>query len=257
MKICIFVFSGTGMTRYVINKLSPEFEKQQAQCDFYDVENTTASDVSISGYDMVGIAYPVHSFNAPKIVIDFIKKLPPGNGLDTFIVCTAGEYSRLNFASSRLLIKLLRNKGYNIFYDRQIEMPSNFIVRDDDDTVRRKLQKACSDIPTVADEIHNRVQNKIKAGVLIRLVAFLGRAEWLGTNWIGKYIYADRNCDFCGLCVDKCPNRNISYENEIIKFNKKCGLCMRCFYICPNRAIKIRKPFKSLVFEKWYEDFVK
>ena len=84
--VCFFQFSGTGMTKHVVGKMRFEFEKQQVHVDIFDIENIKAQSISFSHYDAVGIAYPVHSFNAPKIVIDFARRLPKAESIDTFVI---------------------------------------------------------------------------------------------------------------------------------------------------------------------------
>ena len=109
-KVCIFLFSGTGMTKYVIDKLKNEFEIKQINVDIHFIENTQIEKVQFINYDIVGIAYPVHAFNAPRIVIDFARKLPNNKTVNTFIISTVGEKVKVNNSSSKLLSKILRKK---------------------------------------------------------------------------------------------------------------------------------------------------
>lgn len=37
-KVCIFLFSGTGMTRYVVDKITHELENLQVKVDVYPIE---------------------------------------------------------------------------------------------------------------------------------------------------------------------------------------------------------------------------
>jgi electron transport complex protein RnfB len=47
-------------------------------------------------------------------------------------------------------------------------------------------------------------------------------------------------CNLCGLCVEMCMFKAISYENESIKINKdKCFGCGLCSYHCPQSAIQL------------------
>ena len=254
-RIRVFLFSGTGMTRYAVNILKGELEKQQVCCDSNAIESVRPQSISFENCDAVGIAYPVHSFNAPKIVADFAKCLPRASGLDIFIISTAGGFTRLNFASSRLLIKILNKKGYNVFSDRQFIKPSNFIIKDDEKTVRDKLEKVNVEMTAAAREIKNRTPYKMQYGFAVRIAAFIGRGEWFGAKWMGLFYYADKNCVRCGICVAGCPNRNIIVGGNRVRFKRKCGLCMRCFYICPERSLKIQRPFRFLRFDEWYDEY--
>ena len=251
-RVCVFLFSGTGMTRYVVRRLSKELEKQQAAVDVFEIEERPARNISFLEYDVVGVAYPVHSFNAPKIVIDFAKGLPETERKGAFVISTAGGDSPVNCASSDLLTGILRKRGFNVFLEKQFIMPSNFIARDDDKAVDEKLDSVKKEIPAVADGILNNICVMRKAGFFAGFIALIGRVEWLGMRLVR--LYSTNECDRCGLCAAKCPNRNISVEEGGAVFKWRCGLCMRCVYLCPKRAVRIRFPVKFFAFDRWYDN---
>lgn len=155
-KLCIFYFSGTRMTEYIINKVKQEFENKQICVECIKIKNIKTSEIRLTSYDIVGISYPVHSFNAPQIVLDFVKKLPNTHSMDTFIIHTAGEDSYINYASSNLLIKKLDSKGFKIFYIIIFAMPSNFMVKYDDIKTRELIDKADKEIPTTVHNLTNQ-----------------------------------------------------------------------------------------------------
>ena len=246
------------MTRYVVRKLAAELENRQASVDVLEIENQGSRDISIQDYDAVGIAYPVHSLNAPKIVVDFVRGLQRWEGKPAFVLCTVGEDSIANSASSELLIRLLQKKGFTVFFEKKFTMPSNFIIKDGPESARAKLEKVDAETPSAVDGILNNSPFMIKAGFFAKLLSYIGRVEWLGTRFV-KF-YSDSECDGCGICAAKCPNHNIAIEDggaaSRAVFKWDCGLCMRCLYLCPQRAIHIRFPMKFIAFEKWYEDDV-
>ena len=250
-KICLYFFSGTGFTKYVTNKLVCEFEKRGISVDCFEIEKAPA--LSVSEYDALGIAYPVHSFNAPKIVIDFARQLPATNGTDTFIVNTAGEDNKINYSSSNLLMKILNKKGYRVFYNKLIEMPSNFIVKYDEAKAAEIVNKTKADIPQIAQEILETKPFLLNGNFFSAIISVLGRAEWPGANMLGKWFYAKACCTRCGKCADNCPNQNITVTDKSVRFAWHCGLCMRCVYLCPENAISVRQPFKFICFDSWYD----
>ena len=251
-RVCIFLFSGTGMTRYIVGRMTAEFEKRRVSADVFDMENVRARDISFQDYSAVGLAYPVHSFNAPKIVIDFAKGLPKIDPTGTFVISTAGGDSPANQASSDLLVGILRSKGFVVFFEKQFIMPSNFIVRDDDDTVLRKIEKANREIPDAIYGILGFISTRSRPGFVGKAASFFGRLEWIGARCMN--FYANNECDRCGLCAANCPNHNIVMDKERAVFRWNCGLCMRCIYLCPKRSVLIRFPFKSLALAKWYDN---
>ena len=275
-RIGIFYFSGTGMTGYVVDKLKLALEEQQTQVDIFDIAKTAPADLSPDGYDALGIAYPVHAFNAPKIVIDFVRGLPHVSAMDTFIISTAAEHSRLNFASSGLLSGILRKKGFAVFCDRTFIMPCNFIVKFGAGKVTELLDQVKDEMPQAARDIVNRTSMRQPAGFVANFAALAGRLEWLGLK-CAKIFYATKECIMCGRCAENCPNHNISGVKRRVclhcavcmescphrdappaqtrvQFLRQCGLCMRCLYICPNRAIKVRRPYRFIAFDSWYEN---
>lgn len=141
-KVCIFFFSGTGMTKYIVNKIKIEYEKQHICADCVSIDNPKLRDIRLASYETVGIVYPVHSFNAPQIVINFVKHLPKTNRMNAFIISTAGEDHPINYASSDLLIKILRAKGFHVFYNKLFAMPSNFIIKYEDTKVKQIIDEA-------------------------------------------------------------------------------------------------------------------
>ena len=242
------------MTKIVINKMKAEFENRQVYVDVFNIENCPAHDISYSQYDALGIAYPVHSFNAPEIVVQFVCRLPRVDRMKTFIISTAGGVSSLNNASSELLIKILAKKGYAVFYNRQFVMPSNFIIKDNAVIVKEKITRAINDVPKTVSDIINCVPCNMTIKMPAKVIAFFGRAEWIGVK-CARFFYADAaKCNLCGICVNKCPNHNINMIENHIVFKRKRGLCMRCLYICPKRAIKTRRLFRFIGFDSWYED---
>ncbi|MCL2817811.1 MAG: EFR1 family ferrodoxin [Clostridiales bacterium] len=280
-KLCFCFFSGTGMTKYIVERLIKEFEKHGASVDCFKIEDAGVRNINFSEYDMLGIAYPVHSFNAPKIVIDFAKQLPGSNGMSTFITYTAGEEHAVNYAASDLLIRKISKKGYKVFYDKLIEMPSNFAVKYRDEKVKSILNKANECIPQIAEDIMNLNPCSMKKKLGAKILTVLGRAEWPGARFAGKFFYAGKNCVRCGKCVSNCPNKNIvmneprpfrtgeaggpgqdqlqkqaagpGRNKKPIGFKWRCGLCMRCVYICPQKAISVRRPLRFIRFDKWYD----
>jgi ferredoxin len=252
-KIGIFLFSGTGMTKYVVDKIKLELEKLPVKVDIYPIEKTQIQNISLSVYDAIGIAYPVHAFNAPKIVIGFARQLPMVLSSNVFLISTAGENHPINYSSSRLLTKILHKKNYSVFYDKQLYMPSNFVIKYDDSMVEQFVATANAEIPQIAQDIANSACCKQDSAFLSKCMAFIGRAEWFGSVFIGKLFYADKKCNHCGVCASNCPNHNIVNGNHV-HFKWHCGLCMRCLYICPQHAIKVHQPFKFISFDEWYKN---
>ena len=249
-QVLIYLFSGTGTTRYIAEELTKAFTKHKIKVTIKLIEQDLPA--SPTNYDAVGILCPIHSFNMPKIVMDFIKKLPAGNQTKTFIINAAGERSILNNAAPNLLIKKLKRKGYDFFYYQMFVMPSNFALRTKEKAVDRQIARIKERAPQTVNNIINHQPSLPKGGFIARLAHFVGRLEWWGAKWLGKSFYTTEGCNKCQLCLKHCPNHNIILKNNKLCFKAQCGLCMRCIYLCPYGAIKVHKPFKFISIGKWY-----
>jgi ferredoxin len=252
-QVDVFSIEQVNIGQINIGQLKTEQINTEQTVQAFDPKSGGSHNIAFDHYDAVGMACPVHSFNAPKIVIDFARRLPNAESKDAFLISSAGEQSSLNNASSDLLIKILAKKGYNVFCDLQFAMPCNFIIKDDESNVRCKINQVNADIPKAVDNVINRITNLRKSSIGVKTLTFFGRAEWYGVRCF-KYFYAGNNCNNCGICVSRCPGRNIEQGKTRAVFKWNCGLCMRCIYLCPNQAIRIHKPFKFIGFDSWYKD---
>ena len=70
-----YVFSGTGNTLLVSQKLKEELLNYNFTCNVNKI--TTGEDI-FEEADKIIIAYPIHGFNAPTNVTNFVKNMPVG-----------------------------------------------------------------------------------------------------------------------------------------------------------------------------------
>lgn len=239
MKTCmIYYFSGTGNTEYACKKLSEELTKLDFEIEMTKIE-TLKDRVSID-YDAIGVAYPVHGFNAPTIIDDFCDMIPDGNGKKFFIVKTSGEPLTLNDASSMFFIKTLLAKKYEFIGEYHYVMPYNIIFRHSDDMVSLMINTLNTNIVRDARDIAEFKVKEIKYPLNAKIAATLVRIEHPAMKLIGKGFKVDNDkCVACNKCVSNCPTRNISVENGRYKFGNECLGCMRCAFNCPKNAIDI------------------
>ena len=71
-KCIIYVFSGTGNTLSVAREYRTALSMDT---DISEINETAESFPHPDDYDLVGIGYPVHAFNAPQTVRRFCRKL--------------------------------------------------------------------------------------------------------------------------------------------------------------------------------------
>lgn len=244
MKFLICYFSGTGNTKKIVHKYKDELELKNIKTELRKIEDDMNFD--INEYDVLIIAYPVHAFNAPSIVLNFAKKLPKTEDKKRLvIVSTSGEPLALNNISSQKLVKILKKKNYVLTNEYHYVMPYNIIFRHSDNMAYKMWTTAKNVIPIDCKEIIEGKESKLKKNVMGGMLRWVFQIEHVAGRINVKHYKINEKCIKCQKCIRECPTKNISIEDGKIKFGKNCLMCMRCSFHCPTNAIKIG------LFEKW------
>lgn len=260
MKICIFYFSGTGNTEIITNLLQKELSNLNADVIVMKIENIIKKKIRINTekYDLIGIGYPIHAFNAPKIVYDFIHHLEFGKGKKVFTFRSSGD-PFLNGGSTKMMRNQLERKGFDVFNENLSIMPTNVFLQFNENLNKQLYQLAQIRIKKLAQDIIKRKvflqRNNIILTFISTLFSFM---ESTGAKWLGKYMKISDSCIKCFKCVRNCPTGNIIViddgngggdgsgdggddgSDDTIKFDRSCNLCMRCIYECPTNSIHFK-----------------
>ena len=242
MKILIFTFSGTGNTFLAADYIGGALKENGICIDMLKIEDIVNSteNLKLNESSHILIGYPIHAFNSPKIVMDFVKKLPSSNGQKVSIFKTSGEPFFFNNSSSHLLIKQLKLKGYDILIETHFLMPYNIMFRYPDALVKQMYTLMQQMAKKYADDVISEKRGVISYTMLNRIISFIFRIQWGGARLNGRfYSCRHKKCTLCMKCVNNCPSQNITVENGKIRFNGKCLMCMRCVQNCSFNAINI------------------
>ncbi len=237
MKVILYVFSGTGNTL----KVASLYKKYlNADVTVYRISEKSGMPPSPEGYDLVGIGYPIHAFNAPEPVLKFAKNLPEVAYRRAFVFKSSGEGLHINDCSSQKLIKILNKKGYDVTLERHIVMPYNMIYRHRDEMAKQMWIYAKAYVKYCCGELENYRREKVKQPVYKTFYAPLFRIEQLFSHLHGPLFKVDgKKCVNCNRCINCCPENNIEYKDGKFRFGKKCVLCMGCSFGCPTDAIHV------------------
>jgi NAD-dependent dihydropyrimidine dehydrogenase PreA subunit/flavodoxin len=237
MKVCLYYFSGTLNTERVAKTLQKEWGEN---CVLFRIQWPFAEIPNPNDFDLIGIGYPIHAFNTPKVVLDFFQQFPKAKTpKNYFIFKTSGEPLHYNDSSSRKLIHCLKKKGYACVQEFHYIMPYNIVFRHSDGMAKKMW--------VYAQKMAHYNTEKIKNGVVETphfrplqgwyIVPF--RIEWPFAKTNGRFFKVDlTKCILCGVCVKVCPMANIVLEKSKIHFSSHCSLCMACSFSCPKKAIK-------------------
>ncbi len=239
MKILICYFSGTGNTQKIVDCYANIFTTQYGD-DVTLIRMEDDFKYDVNDFDLIGIGYPVHAFNAPSIVLRFCKKLPKLNTKKpAFIINTSGEPLKLNNISSLKLTAMLKRRNITVNNEYHYCMPYNMIFRHGDEMAYRMWTTAQLlaqlDVKEIKDGVKSRLQKVFMGG----FIAWVMRCEHWGGRLNGKQYKVNENCVNCKKCVNICPTHNITVKDGKIKFGGDCIMCMRCAHLCPTDAIRI------------------
>ena len=242
MKIGLFYFSGTGNTELAAKIWQNEATKYNHNITIYKIEDIDSSSFNFSLFDLLIFGYPVHAFNTPKIVIDFVKRIKRlDNKVKAIIYMVSGENLRLNYSSSNRLKRILKKKNICTYSEYHYIMPYNIIFRHSEEKAYKMYEMLKKIIEVDAYYYFNtNTQHKLKKNPLSFLILWMFRIEHWFSHVNGKHYKIDNaKCIKCMKCISECPTHNITYENGLFKFSNKCILCMRCSFNCPVDAFSI------------------
>ncbi len=231
----IYVFSGTGNTYRCAAALQEKLAGYGEDAQIHRIEEENGAPLE---KDLV-LCYPVHGFNAPRIMIRFCKGLRNGTG-NIWFLKTSGEPLRLNDSSSAQLARILKRKGYTVKGEFHYVMPYNMIFRHSDEMAALMWRTAQERIPDAARQIAEGKGRPAKPGAAAKTMAGLCRIEHGFFPVNGRLFRVDsKHCIKCMKCVKDCPVSNIRYEDGRFRFGGNCTECTRCSFGCPAGAIHI------------------
>ncbi len=251
----IYYFSGTGNTELVAGMVKEEFTTRGYRVDMIKIEDVIKCKLKLDfdKYDLVGIGSQVIGYGPPRLVYEFVKRLPDGNGKKVFIFRTSGGVVPQNYNASKPLIRVMKAKGYDAFHERIFSITSNWIMKFDDSVIKRLYEATRKKVGFMCNDIIEGKARTLKAeGIKCGIIRMMIPVFSFGIRLIGKDLYVDKTaCSNCGLCVRTCPAANICEKGGRNKFRFNCNGCMRCVYTCPQKAIKYRL-FKFFIIPGGY-----
>ena len=255
--VALYVFSGTGNTRYIAHLLVRELERLGLQVAARNIDRdliaASTLDPDPREADLVGLAYPIHAWNAPRPVFELIERFPvPVQGRPAFLLRTAGD-PLLNGGATAMVWERLLARGYGVFRDDLAVMPANMVLRYDERLVKQLLLKAERVARRAAEGIAATEVSLPRETLVARLATRLfSGGETRGARWFGRHTRVSAECTGCGRCACECPTGNIRLEGGRPRFARECTLCLHCFYACPEGALT---PVfgRRLLIEDWYD----
>lgn len=227
MEFAQIIFSPTGGTQRVADTMTGEWGGPVRQVDLSD-PRADFSGVRLSREDVALIAVPSFGGRVPAIAVQRLGEIS-GNGARCAVVCVYGnrayEDTLLELSDAaeksgfRVIAGISAIAEHSIMHEYAAGRPDERDRAELREFARRILEKCREDSDTAPQIPGNRPYKKAGGGGLVPK--------------------ADRRCDGCGRCAEKCPVQAIPRENPRETDGKACVSCMRCVSICPQGARKV------------------
>lgn len=243
MNCLLLYFTGTFNTRYLTGKLRDRLEKELGwQVTTFEIDPLDDSRLDLYQYDIIGLGYPIHGYCAPWAFLKFIRRQKFKRGQNVFIYKNSGETEHANDASSKYVLRKLRRCGVKVRNEYHFLMPYNIHFRFDEKLVREMLMMDEKLMDILILEVSRGIPNRKRMKLWPRLVSMVvSRPQYIGGD-LNSFLYRTDmdKCLDCGLCIRRCPTRNIYKDSDgVIRFRHHCLMCMRCSLYCPADAIHI------------------
>ncbi len=233
-------FSGTGNSRYCIEKFLEEYDNTASAYSIEDDQLLQQLDI----HNEIVFSYPVQYSNIPKILRDYIVKYrDKWQGKKIFVIATMAMFSG---DGAGVLGRLLEEYGAIIIGGLHLKMPDSIC---DEKVLKNSLEKNRMIIRKAEDKISKTVITlkqgksvKEGLGVISRLVGCFGqRIYFVGkmNKYYDKLKINSEQCIGCGACVKQCPMNNIELQSGKAISSNRCTMCYRCANICPKQAIML------------------
>lgn len=245
MRVGVVYFSGTGNTWHIAQRYTKTILECGKQAELLRLEEIVRKDdyASLEGYDLLGIGYPIHAWNAPRLVAEFIKRLPRSKGQPVFLFITAGSMVGAAFDWAR---ELLTARGYAVLHEARYYTGNDLFLaacagRAVNGELGQRFAWLDMDIREAVAELLAGTERHIYSHSVLDLA--LSHLAWrfylLGCGQAHRSFRVADTCNRCGLCVQLCPTGNIRLTDAKPVFERRCTLCLRCLNVCPRQAIQL------------------
>lgn len=235
----IFYFTGNGNSRWVAEQVAKATDDVAVNIADFIKGYRSLQDISLE--DKVGIVFPVHSWYAPRVVVDFALQLQVPEGTYRYAICTCGD--DVGKGMKRF------SRHFAVQAAWSVQMPNTYIPMfniDSQETAKQKIERAYRLIPQIATAINLRQQVwQVHEGALPWLKTYFINALFVKFSIRSKPFHVEDGCISCGICVNSCPVGNIKLQQGIPVWSDQCVHCMGCIHSCPQSVIQYGKSTKK------------
>ena len=237
--------TGTGGCELVAELLAKKLKAENLNVEVNRIYRDQIQYIENLTIDYYILIFPVHSFNAPKPIYEWVKHLA-GNNCKTAVISVSGGGNIMSNTACRCkTVRLLKKSNFKVVYEEMVQLPNNWMKAPD----KKKYTRILSNLPDKIDEITQKVLTEKRSRKIIFWIDFLlsalGELEKRTTHKFGNGIKVLDTCIGCGICAKNCCSSNIQMESQtsadlhnLPKFGNRCDMCLGCIYNCPQKALQ-------------------
>ncbi|MGE5363826.1 MAG: EFR1 family ferrodoxin [Bacteroidota bacterium] len=268
--IVIYYFSGTGNSGKVASWIAETAKADNADCQIINIAAIDRLNIPVpQPGSLVIFISPVHGFNYPPVMVNFLLRFPKGNCSVALMNTRAGMLigkwvtPGLTGAAFNFAALILKIKGYSIKAMYPVDMPSNWISVHpglNGRTVKFLHAKNKERISVFSERLLSgksdyRALREIIQDIAITPVSLM--YYFVGRFMLAKTYYASADCNNCSICIKNCPVKAIEQVNGKMFWSFRCESCMRCMSNCPKKAIETAHGFIILLLAVIYPIVIK
>ncbi|MFA5879417.1 MAG: EFR1 family ferrodoxin [Candidatus Margulisiibacteriota bacterium] len=241
MKAILYYFTSTGNSLFAAKELAKLLEKKSISTSVVNIASAINKPIKIES-EIVGIIFPVFCWGLPRIVRQFINRLPTTPSF-FFAVTTYGGFPGATLKQAE---RELKTKGITLKFGAAIKMPGNYTPLYGPPSKQKQdkiFEAAKNKIAKIAPLIVHQKSSKIE--VSFPLFNWLWSALYnMGSPYFSKAdqdFWVTDSCNNCGICEKICPVANITLVEHKPKWHNNCEHCLACLHWCPKEAIQFKK----------------
>lgn len=251
-KVLIATFSQAGSTKEIADQITKGMLSKNCEITHTSISNDKIP--NIEEYDILGIGTPTYFFSPPFIVKDFVNNIKGLKNKSSFVFVLHGTHRGDcgNWIRRKLKTKGTKDLGYFASYGANywmgyIKRGLMFSPESPTETELAEAEKFGKKVSTRFTEQNPEVDTYDPTTPFMYGLERMLVARPFAKLMYSKTFRVDKNCDNCGICIQKCPIQNITKKsNGKLKWLSNCMLCATCELSCPKNAI--HSAFDWLIF---------
>ncbi|BDU51473.1 EFR1 family ferrodoxin [Haliovirga abyssi] len=233
-------FSGTGNTKFLMEKFKEKFDAKGVSVDLQAIDSSENFE---DKYDFYIFSAPIYAEFFPKIYVDWVEKnVNISKGKKAILTSTLG--SKGTPPALKIMAKILEKKGFEIIIQQEITMPNNWTGEvPSEEKIKESKEITEIKVEKIIEKFFNNekmIKNpwKLRYWLTLPLVNLM---ENYLKKWATKNMSVDSNvCIGCKKCEENCPVDNLKVDGNSVNIGKNCVACMRCVNSCPVNAFRIK-----------------